>query len=97
MNILSIIKHILTKFLGSVSKTLIEILTNAIFTDETTFRVGRKKRKCWLMLSILNYTSILKLSLKSEFIWSNFEEWKSKLTSVCKESFKRRLCKDSKR
>ena len=38
--------------------------TNAIFTDETTFRVGKKKRRCWLMLNIPNYTSIRKLSKK---------------------------------
>ena len=37
--------------------------TNVIFTNETTFRVG-KKRRCWLMPNIPNYTSIRKLSKK---------------------------------
>ena len=46
--------------------------TNVIFTDETTFRVGKKKRRCWLMPNILNYTSIRKLSKKVN-AWEPFQ------------------------
>ena len=41
--------------------------TNVIFINKTTFRVG-KKRRCWLMSNIPNYTSIRKLS-KKENTW----------------------------
>ena len=62
-------KHILTETQKSVRKKFWEQnidrdLTNVIFTDETTFRVGKKKRRCWLMSNIPNYTSIRKLSKK---------------------------------
>ena len=37
-------------------------LENVIFTVEKAFRVGKKKRRCWLMSNIPSYTSIRKLS-----------------------------------
>ena len=68
MSKLSIEKHILTETQKSVRKKFWEQnidrdWINIIFTDETTFRVG-KKRRCWLMPNIPNYTSIRKLSKK---------------------------------
>ena len=69
MSKLPIEKHILTETQKSVLKKFWEQnidrdWTNVIFTDETTFRVGKKKRRCWLMPNIPNYTSIRKLSKK---------------------------------
>ena len=69
MSKLPIEKHILTETQKSVRKKFWEQnidrdWTNVIFTDETTFRVGKKKRRCWLMPNIPNYTSIRKLSKK---------------------------------
>ena len=66
---LSIKKHMLTETQKLVRKKLWEQnidrdWINVIFTNETTFRVGKKKRRCWLKPSILNYTSIRKLSKK---------------------------------
>ena len=66
---LPIEKHILTESQKLARKKFWEQnidrdWSTVLFTDETSFRVGKKKRKCWLMPNISNYTSIRKLSKK---------------------------------
>ena len=69
MSKLPIEKHVLTEFQKSARKKFWEQnidrdWSNVVFTDETSFRVGKKKRRCWLLPNIPNYTSIRKLSKK---------------------------------
>ena len=52
------------QFAKSFENKILTEIGQMFFTDETTFRVGKKKRRCWLMLKIPNYTSIRKLSKK---------------------------------